>query len=320
MGHFLSVYWDVNPEFFTLGPVHLRYYSILMVGGFIVAAALVRYMFRREGLPAGLFDRFAVSVFVGTLIGLRLGHCLFYQPEMFLESPLEVFLPVRFSPKLEFIGYQGLASHGGAIGILIGVWWWCRKAKRNYLWALERVVIVVPLVGGLVRLGNLFNSEIYGTETSLPWGFIFALRHEILPHHPTQIYEALVYFMLFFLMWFLYTKKFVKMKRGMAFGLFLILLFGMRFVIEFIKEPQVEFEMTMALNMGQLMSLPFVIVGVVMLLRGWKHGKPAMENAGHSMKSEKYPMKDKKIKVKGEKYPMKDELYKEKKLKIKNKK
>jgi prolipoprotein diacylglyceryl transferase len=301
MWNFLSVYWDVNPEIMAIGPMHLRYYGILMVGGFFAAYVLVRTMFRREQLPQGLFDSFAIAIVISTLIGMRLGHCLFYQPEIFLESPLEVFLPVRFSPHFEFIGYQGLASHGGAIGILVGVWWWCRKHKRNYVWALERVVIAVPLVGALIRLGNLMNSEIYGTETTLPWGFIFALRHETVPHHPTQLYEALAYFIIFLIMWGLYTKKFAKLKRGMAFGLFLILLFGVRFAIEFIKEPQVDFEASMALNMGQLLSLPFIIAGIVLLWWSWKKGKPALETAKPEATK---PLKGKKVKgekVKGKK-------------------
>ncbi|MDR2362134.1 MAG: prolipoprotein diacylglyceryl transferase [Prevotellaceae bacterium] len=277
MGNFLSVYWDVNPEIVAIGPMHLRYYGILMVGGFFAAYMLVRHMFRREQLSQRLFDSFAISVVVSTLIGMRLGHCLFYQPEMFIESPLEVFLPVRFSPRFEFIGYQGLASHGGAIGILLGVWWWCHKHKRHYMWAIERVIIAVPLVGALIRLGNLMNSEIYGTTTDLPWGFIFALRHEITPHHPTQLYEALSYAIIFLIMWGLYTRRFTKMKRGMAFGLFLILLFGIRFAIEFIKQPQVDFEASMALNMGQLLSLPFIVAGIILLWWSRKYGKPAMD-------------------------------------------
>ncbi|MDR0728974.1 MAG: prolipoprotein diacylglyceryl transferase [Prevotellaceae bacterium] len=277
MGNFLSVYWDVNPEIVAIGPTHLRYYAILMVGGFIAAYVLVRRMFRREQLSQELFESFAIAVIISTLIGMRLGHCLFYQPEIFIESPLEVLLPVRFSPRFEFIGYQGLASHGGAIGILLGVWWWCRKHKRSYMWATERVIIAVPLVGTLIRLGNLMNSEVYGTTTDLPWGFIFVLRNETVPHHPTQLYEALSYFVIFLIMWGLYNRRFAKMKRGTAFGLFLILLFGVRFAIEFIKEPQVDFETSMALNMGQLLSLPFIIAGIVLLWWSRKYGKPAMD-------------------------------------------
>ncbi|MDR0667057.1 MAG: prolipoprotein diacylglyceryl transferase [Prevotellaceae bacterium] len=294
MWNFLSVYWDINPEIMTLGPIHLRYYGLLMVGGFILAYWLERKIFRREHVSQTLFDSFAITVVVSVLIGMRLGHCLFYQPEHFLAHPLEIILPVQFSPHFEFVGYQGLASHGGAIGILLGVWWWCRKHKRNYMWAIERIVIVVPLVGALIRLGNLMNSEIYGTATSLPWGFIFALRHETVPHHPTQLYESLAYFIIFLIMWGLYTKKISKLKRGMAFGLFLILLFGVRFAIEFIKEPQVAFEESMALNMGQLLSLPFIAAGIILLWLSWKNGKPAMDAvkpAGNSKAQKARPTK-----------------------------
>jgi prolipoprotein diacylglyceryl transferase len=274
MFQFLSIHWDVNPEIFSIGPVHLRYYGVLLVGGFIIAYFVLRKMFRREQLSQQMLDSLAIVTVLSTIIGLRLGHCLFYQPDYFLAHPLEIILPVRFSPSFEVIGYQGLASHGGAIGILIGLLWWSSKHKTPYLWTLERIAIVVPLAGAFVRIGNLMNSEIYGGATSLPWGFIFARSGETLPHHPTQLYEAAAYFILFFIMWYLYVKKLPQLKRGMLFGIFLILLFGARFGIEFIKNNQVGFEDNLPLNMGQLLSLPFIAAGVAILLWGWRYGKP----------------------------------------------
>ncbi len=245
--HLLTVNWNVDPEIFALGPVPLKYYGVLLVVGFIAAYLVLRNIFRREQLSQQVLDSFAFTIAISTIIGLRLGHCLFYEPERYLAHPWEIILPFSGG---KFIGYQGLASHGGAIGILLGVVWWCWKHKKNYIWALERVVIIVPLAGAFVRFGNLMNSEIYGRPTSLPWGFNFVKDPRwswpielggsgSLPCHPTQIYEALAYLAIFFFMWYLYTKKLPEMKRGMLFGIFLILLFGVRFLVEFIKNDQV---------------------------------------------------------------------------------
>ncbi|MDR0694846.1 MAG: prolipoprotein diacylglyceryl transferase [Prevotellaceae bacterium] len=276
MNYFLSIRWDINPEFFSFGAIHLRYYAILLVSGFIAAFFVLRNIFRHENLPPQLFDNFSIVAVVSTLVGLRLGHFLFYQPAFFFTNPLEIIFPVRFSPQFEFVGYQGLASHGGAIGILLGLFWWSRKHKKPYLWALERIVLIVPLAGAFVRIGNLMNSEVYGCETTLPWGFIFVQNGEILPHHPTQLYEAAAYFLIFFIMRYLYFQQLPKLKRGMLFGIFLILLFGARFAIEFIKNDQVGFEQNLFFNMGQLLSLPFIIAGIIFLWWGWKYGKPEL--------------------------------------------
>ncbi|MDR3132741.1 MAG: prolipoprotein diacylglyceryl transferase [Prevotellaceae bacterium] len=274
MNSFLSIRWDVDPEMFSLGFIHLRYYGVLLVSGFVFAYLVMRNIFRREHLSQELFDNFSIVAIISTLVGLRLGHFLFYEPAAFFTHPLEIIFPVRFSPQFEFVGYQGLASHGGAIGILLGLFWWSRKRKIPYLWALERIVLIVPLAGAFVRIGNLMNSEVYGCETSLPWGFIFVRDGEVLPHHPTQLYEAAAYFLIFFIMRYLYIKQLPKLKRGMLFGLFLILLFGARFAVEFIKNDQVAFEQNLFLNMGQLLSLPFIIAGIIFLWRGWKYGRP----------------------------------------------
>jgi prolipoprotein diacylglyceryl transferase len=276
MIHFLSITWDVNPEIFSLGPLHLRYYGVLLVCGFVAAYYVLRKVFRKEGLPQHMLDSLAFTTAVSTIIGLRLGHCLFYQPEYYLAHPLEILMPWK----------GGLASHGGAVGILVGLWLWCRKYKAPYMWAIEHIILIVPLAGAFVRIGNLMNSEIYGGPTTLPWGFSFMRDSDWyrplaaggageLPCHPTQIYEALAYLAIFFFMWYLYTRHLPKMKRGMLFGIFLILLFGGRFLIELNKNDQVPFEATLPLNMGQLLSLPFIIAGVVLLLWSWKKGQPA---------------------------------------------
>ncbi|MDR3235925.1 MAG: prolipoprotein diacylglyceryl transferase [Prevotellaceae bacterium] len=280
---FLSITWNINPELITIGPIHLRYYGLLFVSGFILSYWLFTRMFKREDIPLAVLEKLTVIVAVATFVGLRLGHCFFYQPDYFLAHPLEIVLPVRFSPNFEFIGYQGLASHGGAIGILLGLWYFCRKYKKNYMWILDRIAIVIPLAGCLVRLGNLMNSEIYGNVTNLPWGFIFVREGETLPHHPTQIYEALSYLALFFILNRLYYRSSLfgirfTLKRGMLIGIFLIILFTARFLIEFIKEPQVGFEENMLFNMGQLLSIPFIVGGVVIMWWSAKQNVPFNKN------------------------------------------
>ena len=261
--HFLTVNWNVDPVAFSLGALQVRYYGVLLVAGFVCAYYVLRAIFRREQLPQTLLDSLAFTTAISTIIGLRFGHCLFYQPDYYLAHPWEIIWPFSNG---RFTGFQGLASHGGAVGILLGLLWWSRKHRQSFLWTMERIVIIVPLAGAFVRIGNLMNSEIYGDVTTVPWGFIFQHNHETLPKHPTQIYEALAYLAIFFFMWFLYTKKLPKLKPGTLFGIFLILLFGIRFIIEFIKEPQVGFEETMALNMGQLLSLPFIAAGIAMVI------------------------------------------------------
>jgi prolipoprotein diacylglyceryl transferase len=256
MTHFLAIHWDVNPEIFSIGPIHLRYYGVLMVGGFVAAYFLVRSMFRREQLPPELLESLSLTTVLSIIIGARLGHVFFYEPADYVAHPWEIVK----------VWNGGLASHGAAVGILLGTWWWSRKHKKSYLWTLERIVITVPLAGALVRIGNLMNSEIYGGVTTLPWGFIFERNYETLPHHPTQIYEALAYVAIFGVLWYLYTKKFARLKPGMLFGIFLILLFGARFGIEFVKNPQVDFEQHLPLDMGQLLSIPFILAGVALLV------------------------------------------------------
>jgi prolipoprotein diacylglyceryl transferase len=276
MSSFLSINWNPDPEFISWGFLHIRYYGLLFVGAFIASYYVLLQVFKREKVPVILLEKLTINVAIATLIGARLGHCLFYEPAYFLTHPLEIILPVKFYPHFMFTGYQGLASHGAAIGILIGIWYWCRKHKKNYLWVLDRIGIVVALSGMMIRLGNLMNSEIYGGETNLPWGFIFKRSGETLPHHPTQLYEALSYLLIFCLLFFLYRKKGEKLYRGFLFGLFLVLLFSARFCIEFIKNPQELFEVNMPLNMGQLLSLPFIITGIFLLWRSYRKKEPCI--------------------------------------------
>ena len=211
-----------------------------------------------------VLDRLTIYMAVGTIAGARLGHCLFYEPAYYLHNPLEILL----------IWHGGLASHGAAIGILIALWLFERKEKKGYFWVLDRIAIVVALSGFFIRMGNLMNSEIYGVETTVPWGFVFLRNNEVAPKHPTQIYEGLVYLLIFFLLYRMYWREKGKVYQGLLIGIFLILVFTARFFIEFLKENQVPFEATMKLNMGQLLSIPFVLFGIFVIYWSLKNKKP----------------------------------------------
>lgn len=256
-----SIVWDVNPEILPLGSLAIRWYGLLFALGFVLGYLIIGKMFKNEKLPEKMLDSITTYMVIGTVVGARLGHCLFYEPAYYLSNPIKILK----------IWEGGLASHGAAIGILLALYLFSRKVKKPYLWTLDRIVIVVALAGFFIRMGNLMNSEIYGGETGLPWGFIFVQAGEVVPKHPTQIYEALSYLGIFGILYAIYIKVGPKkLKTGLIFSLFLILLFSVRFLIEFIKEPQVAFEETMALNMGQLLSIPFILVGVVLLFRALK--------------------------------------------------
>ncbi|MBQ0025121.1 MAG: prolipoprotein diacylglyceryl transferase [Bacteroidales bacterium] len=268
---FLSVVWNVDPIICKIGPVALRYYSLLFIAGFPLGYWLFIKFYKRAGLDEKLLEPLLYALLIGTIVGARLGHCLFYESSYFLtaEHWTEIFQPWK----------GGLASHGGAIGVLLAVWWYTAKYGRKWnfdmLWLLDRLVIAVAFAGCFIRLGNLFNSEIYGDVTDLPWGFIFALRGETLPKHPTQIYEALTYLVLGLILLWTYFKRIDKVHKGWFLGVFFIGCFGMRFLIEFIKEPQEGFEENMVLNMGQLLSIPFIVAGVWFIVRSIVRKEPS---------------------------------------------
>jgi prolipoprotein diacylglyceryl transferase len=257
--------WNVDPELIGFWKISIRYYGVLFAASFFFGYIIMQKMFKKEGLTTELLDNLTVYMAVATVIGARLGHCLFYQPEYYLRNPWEIL----------FIWHGGLASHGAAIGILIALYMFARKNKKPYLWILDRIVIVVALAGFFIRMGNLMNSEIYGIETSLPWGFIFVRDGQLVPKHPTQIYEALSYLIIFIVLYWVYNKNQSKPRQGFIFGVFLIALFSVRFFIEFIKEVQVDFESSMTLNMGQWLSIPFVLAGIYLLYRSLK--QPAIK-------------------------------------------
>lgn len=258
------IHWSVDPEIFSIGPLSVRYYGLMWALAFYLGYVVFNNFVKKEGLKEGFLDSLTMYMVIGTVLGARLGHCLFYEPAYYLSNPLEILK----------IWQGGLASHGAAIGILVALYFFARKHKVPMIYVVDRVVITVALGGAFIRLGNLMNSEIYGVETSLPWGFIFVRNNELFPKHPTQLYEALSYFVIFFLLYFYYRKQEGKTKTGFIFGIFLILLFAARFLIEYVKEPQVDFEKTMALNMGQWLSVPFILAGVFFVV--YSYLKPSV--------------------------------------------
>ncbi len=258
------IVWDVNPEMIHIGALTVRYYGLLFGLGILLGYKLVSVVFKREGIPLQYLDHLLIYIFVGTLLGARLGHCLFYDFEYFSQHPLEILLPFTIeSGKFTFTGFTGLASHGGAIGVLIAIYLFCRKSKMNMLWLLDRVAIGVPVAGAFIRFGNFMNSEIYGKPTNGQWGVVF-VQDDLIARHPTQLYEAFSYLLISVILWFLYPRRDKKVK-GVLFGYFLILMFTARFIIEFYKENQELFENNMLLNLGQLLSIPFILVGFLLV-------------------------------------------------------
>jgi len=268
----LAVNWNVDPAILHLGGFELRWYSLLFVSGFILGWFIMRSFFRREKIGEDLLDPMLYMLLICTIVGARLGHVIFYQPDYYFGSWqgfLEIFMPWK----------GGLASHGGTIALFLGIWWYARKyGPKNhfdFVWVLDHLVIPVSFAACFIRLGNLFNSEIYGIPTDLPWGFVFQRNGETLPAHPTQLYEAGAYLLLGIVLMILYWKKLEKVYRGTFVGIFLVVCFGSRFLIEFVKNDQVEFEADMLLNQGQLLSIPFILIGVGFLVYALVNKRPA---------------------------------------------
>ena len=250
--HLLIIPWDVNPEIFQVGSFAVRWYGLLFASSFLFGYIIMNRIFKNENLDEAVLDRLTIYMALGTILGARLGHCLFYEPEYYIQHPLEILM----------IWHGGLASHGAAIGILVAVWLFTRKEKKDYAWVLDRIAIVVALSGFFIRMGNLMNSEIYGIETTVPWGFVFLRNHEVAPKHPTHIYEGLAYLAIFILLYRIYWSKKGEHIQGVLISLICILIFTARFFIEFLKEDQVAFEAGMKINMGQWLSIPFILLGL----------------------------------------------------------
>ncbi len=252
----------------------LRWYSLCWLLGLALAYAIVRWLYKRQKIADNLFEPLFIYCFVGILVGARLGHCLFYEPGYFLSSGthiIEMFLPIRFLADggWKFTGYEGLASHGGTLGLMIALWLYVRKTKVGIRTVLDNIAIATPVTACFIRLGNLMNSEIIGKVTDVPWAFVFE-RVDTAPRHPGQLYEALAYAVLLFIGLALYRKHPEKVGTGFFFGLCLTYIFTARFFIEYTKEVQEAFEASLPLDMGQLLSIPFIFIGVVCMVRAGK--------------------------------------------------
>lgn len=270
--------WDVSPVIFKLGFFTLRWYSLAFMIGFLVGYEIVARMFRHEGAPERWLGLLLMWTVAGTIVGARLGHVFFYEWDLFSQNPIKIL----------YVWEGGLASHGGAIGVILGVILFSIvTTKRSPLWTFDRLVVPIALVGGLIRLGNLMNSEIFGHATTLPWGFRFVNSPEWQALyagqacHPTQIYEAICYFALFALLMWMYWRKNAEERPGLIFGVFLIGIFIPRFLIEFIKNPQEAFEQSMALNMGQWLSIPFIVAGISLIIYAMRCPRLKLKFPGH---------------------------------------
>lgn len=269
----LQIDWNPAPEIFKIGSFALRYYSLMFVIAFMLGLHLMKKIFINDKIPIEKLDSLFIYVVIATLVGARLGHFLFYDPEFLFRKPLEVILPFRFSPKFEFTGFAGLASHGAAIGIITALYFYSKKVlKKPLLFILDRVSIPVAIAGVFIRIGNLMNSEIIGKPTNSDFGFVFKRLGEDFPRHPAQLYEAFCYLIIFGILMFVYWKTDKKQKLGYIFGLFFALLWSARFLVEFFKEKQVEGgeNWILGLNTGQILSLPLILVGLYFMFRKTK--------------------------------------------------
>lgn len=264
--------WDVSPDIFTIpeimgfGPFTIRWYGLLFAAGFLFGQQIMTHIFKKEGKPLADIDTLTLVMVASTVLGARLGHFLFYEPRVFLTNPLEIILPP----------FAGLASHGALIGILIGLWLYTRKRQatgQTFLWLTDRMTILAALGGAFIRFGNLMNSEIIGKVTDVPWAFLFLRNTEysLYPRHPSQLYESLSCLILTLVLFAIWNKYKAATPRGLLLGIFLIVVFGLRFIYEFFKENQVNFEDSLPLNMGQFLSIPAVLLGVYFVVRSQRN-------------------------------------------------
>lgn len=259
--------WNIDPVIFSIGDFTLRWYSLLMATGFILGYLAIRKIFIKEGIPPRMLETFGIYIVLGMFIGGRLVHCLFYEPDYYLAHPIEIIKPWRgqLGNGAVYTGFNGMASHGGILGVIIGLAINARRQKIPVLWIFDRFAIVLAIAGFFIRMGNLFNSEILGIETAMPWGFIFE-RVSRIPRHPAQLYEALTYLAIFLFTGKYYLVKQKTLKNGELLGLTLILVFLSRFFLEFIKEGQTASDSHTFFNMGQLLSIPFFLIGISLFI------------------------------------------------------
>ena len=270
----LYITWNPSIEAFSIGSFSFRWYSLCWLVGLLLAYLVVKHLYKEQKIKDELFDPLFVYCFLGILIGARLGHCIFYQPDYFLTSFkgfVEMLLPIHFTADggWKMTGYAGLASHGGTAGLILALWLYCRQTKLKMWTVLDNIAIATGTTACFIRLGNLMNSEIIGRATDVPWAFIFE-RVDQLPRHPGQLYEAIAYALLFVIMWALHKRWPEKIGTGWYFGFCLTYIFTFRFLIEYTKEVQEAFEASLPLDMGQILSIPFIIVGAWCMVKAKK--------------------------------------------------
>lgn len=262
------IIWNPDPVIFHLGNFSLRWYPVLLFAGFYISYLFLRKMFKEEGVPVKTLESFGVFILLGLFIGGRLMHCLVYEPGYYLHYPLDIIKPWRgeLGNGAKFTGIRGLAGHGAAIGILLGLYINARRRHVSVLWIFDRIAIFGPLVGAFIRIGNLMNSEILGSYSNAPWAFVFA-RINNMPRHPAQLYEAIAYLVIFAIVYIYYKRMRERAKPGAILGLVLILVYVARFIIEFYKAPQTKVEPDMLLNFGQILSIPLLLLGLYLWFR-----------------------------------------------------
>jgi prolipoprotein diacylglyceryl transferase len=302
--NFLSIVWDWDPTLIMLGELDIRWYGLMWAIAILVAERICSVMFSREGLPPRTLESAFIWIVLGTFIGARVGHCLFYEPETYLPEPWRIITDIRDG---------GMASHGATIGIILGIFFFVRRNHLPFVWGIDRIAIVAPISGALIRFGNLFNHEIVGYPTDMPWGFQFVYHDarrawvefggdvpaeiiaDIPARHPAQLYEALCYILTFaVLMWLYFRKDAGRRRPGLLFGVAMIGIFATRFVLEFLKERQEAFEEGWALDMGQLLSIPFIILGIVSIYIAMRRPQVADINAVVAHANKMYAKEDKK--------------------------
>ena len=265
-----SIIWNPDPVAFSLFGYDVRWYGLCWALAFLSGYLIMAWLYKNQKIGKDKFDPLFIYIFIGVLVGARLGHCLFYEPGYWLTHPLEMILPIKKDSmgSWHIVGYEGLASHGGVIGMMLAIWLYARRYKVNIMRVLDNMGVLAPLSAAFVRMGNLMNSEIVGNATDVPWGFVFQHNGEDFARHPAQLYEALFYALLFIVIVLIYKRMRHTIGKGFFFGLCLTCIFTFRFFVEFLKENQETFENGMPLNMGQLLSVPLIIVGAYCLFGG----------------------------------------------------
>ena len=255
--------WDPNPEIVNIFGFSIRYYGVIFGFGLMSSIYVLKHLFKINRISSAHLDKLVICGTVGILVGARFGHCFFYEPSYYLAHPLEILLPITFNAEggFEIIGYRGLASHGGVLGLLLGALFYSRRTKQSLIQTFDLIAVAAGVCFGFIRIANFMNSEIIGIPTSGSWGIIFE-RVDSIPRHPAQLYETLSYFAIFLIMILFYKTQKDRCGKGFFFGLASVLFFSARFFLEFMKENQVAFEDELTFNMGQILSIPFILIGI----------------------------------------------------------